>query len=90
MTAREALRARALRKFAEAVKGLPVGMWKRCEWLEDALYRMDFAAWEPIVGVCVKRTGYTPAEAVCIDSRTDRRWLYRKLLTAYGIDARHV
>ena len=90
MTARDWTRKRALHKFALAVMGLPVGMWKRCEWLEDALYRMDFAAWEPIVGVCVKRTGYTPAEAVCIDSRTDRRWLYRKLLTACGIDARHV
>jgi len=91
MTARKWKQKRALQRFAEAVQALPgLALWGKCKTLEDVLYRVAHPAWLPIVDACTERTGFAPMDAANIESRKDIRWLYRRLLTACGVDARHV
>jgi len=91
MTAREWKRKRALCEFAMAVKRLlGLALWEKCKTLEDVLYRVDFPAWKPIKLACRERTGFASMDAADIKSRKDIRWLYRILLMACGVDARHV
>jgi len=77
----------ALWEFALAVKALPVPVSAKAEILIDALWAINYLV---IVQLrCVSKQKFGSCDEYS-SNRTERRFIYRKLLTACGVNARHV
>ena len=90
MTAQDWKQKQALRNFALAVMGLPVSMNCKAETLRYALEEIDEVEHAELDVSCRLRFDRNLEWCCDSDNRTERRWAWRNLLRACGVDSRHV
>jgi hypothetical protein len=92
MTTTEWKRKRALRRFALAVRVLPVSVAQqdRARMLDDVLQSALPALWDATAQTYHSRYGVYPWTDFLGGDRTRIRRAYRNLLRACGVDSRHV
>lgn len=90
MTAKDAMRQKALRQFAQAVRALPISVHDRSFLLHRALLAVDEELFCQAQDAYKKRHSFEFLEDIWKSERAPQRRAYRRLLRVCGVDSRHV